>query len=357
MRSHLAFVVSLVVAVVGFGGAAAAQDGPEPVTVAVRELAPFVERDGDDLSGFSVDLMRAIGEEAGVTIELTLVENVAEQLRAVESGAADAAIGVISITSEREERVDFSQPMFNSGIQIAVPEGDGGVALSSLIRSAVSGVLVRLVGLLALGTVVAGALVWLLERHRNPEFARGPWGLFDGMWWATVTALTVGYGDKVPRRRTSRAITMIWMLVGIVTVALLTAEVTATLTVKELGSSIETVGDLVGKDVVTVSGTTSSEFLGRNGIASTGFADVDAAFAEVVRGDADAIVYDSAILRYLVSTPLGSGSVRLAGPVLRPESYGIALPTGSPLVEAMNQALLSLQEDGTYARLVTAYFG
>lgn len=38
----------------------------------------------------------------------------------------------------------------------------------------------------------------------------------------------------------------------------------------------------------------------------------------------------------------------LAGEPFLRENYGIAFPTGSPLVEDVNQALLALREEGAY---------
>ena len=49
--------------------------------------------------------------------------------------------------------------------------------------------------------------------------------------------------------------------------------------------------------------------------------------------------------------------MRIAGPILEPEAYGIAFPSGSALRETVNQALLVVREDGTYARLFDNYFG
>ncbi len=71
------------------------------------------------------------------------------------------------------------------------------------------------------------------------------------------------------------------------------------------------------------------------------------------QGDAEAFVYDAAIIQYLI----GQGySAQIAGPILQPESYGIVLPEGSPILEAVDQALLELKQNGTYDRLVSAYF-
>jgi polar amino acid transport system substrate-binding protein len=81
--------------------------------------------------------------------------------------------------------------------------------------------------------------------------------------------------------------------------------------------------------------------------------DPDAAMRLLEAGDADAFVYDTAIVQYLI----GQGySAQLAGPVLQPESYGIVLPEASPILEDIDRALLELKQNGTYDRLVSAYF-
>jgi polar amino acid transport system substrate-binding protein len=338
------------------GAASTAQESDGVTTVAVRVLEPFVIDDGDgELRGFSVDLVREIARLADLDIEFVVVDNVGEQIDAVVAGDVDAAIGAISITAEREAIVDFSQPMFDSGIQIAIPNTTSGTSIGAVVGQVFQPFLAVLVAVMLLGTLLVGAVVWLLERHRNPDFQERGWrGAFHAIWWASVTLFTVGYGDAVPRRAASRAITILWMFGGVLLVATLTAEVTAEVTVDRLDSGIESVSDLYGKDVLTIAGTTSDDFLREAGIVAEGVDDPEEAVRALERDEADAFVYDAAIIQYLVSQTDG---VRPAGPVLRPESYGIVLPDASPALEALDQALLELRENGSYDRLVRAYFG
>ena len=48
---------------------------------------------------------------------------------------------------------------------------------------------------------------------------------FDGLWWATATITTVGYGDVFPITSLGRIIGGFTMLVGISTFAVVTAKV------------------------------------------------------------------------------------------------------------------------------------
>lgn len=350
----IAFVAIALTA--GGGGPASAQDDGDATVYAVRILEPFVvERSDGSLGGFSIDLARLIAELTDTDLEFLIVDSVGEQIAAVEDGRADAAIGAISITSERESRVDFSQPMFDSGIQIAVEDGSDRISFRRVLGALFSAnILLLLLGVSG-AAILIGTAVWMIERRSNPDFeGDGVDGVFSGIWWATVTLFTIGYGDQVPRRTASRLLAMVWMLIGVLAIATLTAEVTADVTVDRIESEISDVNDIVDKDVVTILGTTSEDFLRGNGIIPRGAETPDAAVRMVESGEAEAFVFDAAIIRYLVAE---GGAMRLAGGVLQSESYGIVFPEGSDRVEAVDRALLSLRENGSYARLETAYFG
>jgi voltage-gated potassium channel len=62
------------------------------------------------------------------------------------------------------------------------------------------------------GVVVAMAtVVWMLERSTNPNLAT----FSDALWWAIVTATTVGYGDITPQTGLARLFATVLMVMGI----------------------------------------------------------------------------------------------------------------------------------------------
>lgn len=69
--------------------------------------------------------------------------------------------------------------------------------------------------------VMAGSIMSLVE----PQTVKG--SLWDGMWWAIVTATTVGYGDISPVTPAGRLIAVALMLLGIGLTATLAASVAA----------------------------------------------------------------------------------------------------------------------------------
>ncbi len=344
----------------------AAAQAPEPppaggeLRVAVDPVPPFVIEEPDgSLTGFSIELLDMVAERADVDVTYILVGGVQAQIAAVESGTADAAIGAISITADREERIDFSQSYFQTGIQIAArptsaPSPSG---LEDVGSRVLSGTLLAIVVVAAVGTLLVGAIVWWLERNHNGQFARDPRvGVPDGLWWATETLFSATYGDKAPRRLVSRAIAGLWMIVSVILIATLIAEVTADATVERLEATITSIDDLHGRDVVVVDGTAAASFLDERGVTARPVATSSDGVEAVASGAAEAVVDDSAILRYLVTQRNGD-AVEVVGPTLRTEHYGIALRPGSDLVERVNLALLRVTGSVAYDRLVDAYFG
>ena len=103
-------------------------------------------------------------------------------------------------------------------LRVALVTGRGLYALRAILgRAAV----VYFSVLLAFLVVFGGALLTLLE----PETVKGDAGA--GMWWAIVTATTVGYGDVVPATLPGRALAVLLMIVGVGLVSVVSASVTS----------------------------------------------------------------------------------------------------------------------------------
>jgi len=332
---------------------AAAPD--KTLRVTTRILEPLVVQRGESLSGFSIDVWNEVARRAGLNSEFVIVSSVKAMLDAVESGDAQVAVAAISMTPEREQRFDFSHVYLQSGLQIMTPIKQSSW-LDSL-RSVSWGHVLSLIGWVALLITIVAHVIWLIERGRNPEFPEDYLrGVGEGLWWTVVTVVTVGYGDRTPKRLLGRVVATIWMFAGLFLIAHLTASITSRLTVESLQGHINGLNDLPGKRVVTVQGTTADQYLSTNGIVHLNVAQINDAFAQIEAGQADAVVYDAPVLNHYVNT-LGKGKVRMAGAVFKAEPYGIALRPNSPYREAINQAILEIFNDGTHERLTSKWFG
>ena len=171
-------------------------------------------------------------------------------------------------------------------------------------------------------------------------------------------AATIGLVGEVgePEHPISRAVSVVWIVLGICFVSLFTASLTTELTVQQVTGGIRGVGDLVGKRVVTIKGSTSAVYLTTRKIDFDEVDTAEAAFARLEDGDADARVFDAPVLQHHVQAA-DSDRLTLVGSVFQREDYGIALPAGSALRKSINATLLEMCADGSYDRLYEHYFG
>jgi polar amino acid transport system substrate-binding protein len=328
----------------------------EPLKVAIKDIEPFIFEEGDKKAGFSIDLWQALMVETGLSYEFVEVSSVTEQIDAVELGDVDMALAAISMTAAREEVIDFSHPYFDAGLQI-MTRNDSFLSLRSLVKVLFSPeVMAALVGLV-LVIILFGHLVWLFERRNNEHFQHGYLrGVWEGIWWSAVTVTTVGYGDRTPQAVLGRLLALIWMFVGLFVIANFTATITTQLTLNELRSQVSGVNDLRNKRIATVAGSSATEFLRENNLSFIGVTTIEDAYDLLRNKDITAIIFDAPVLRYYMATGEYRHQFQVVGDLMKKETYGIALPEDSPYEDVLNQALLTLHENGTYDEIYDKWF-
>jgi polar amino acid transport system substrate-binding protein len=345
------FLIWLMLAASAIGTAA-----QQPLAVATRVLPPFVAKEGQDYTGFSVELWKAIAVELRRDFAFKEVSNVKEILTAVEAGQADAAIAAISITSDREEKFDFSQPMFESGLQIMVPaDGSGSLNWREIWAIFTTGAMPGLLAIMAALILIPAHIAWFAERRHEERLFSADYfrGIAHAIWWAT--GASAGQQPDTPRSGLGRVMAWIAIPVSVIFVAYFTAAVTAAITVQQLQGSIQGPGDLAGKKVGTVTGSTSSAYLSDHSVTPTEFQNIDQAFAALEAKQLDAIVFDAPVLLYHAANA-GKGKTQVVGPIFKKENYGILFPQGSEFRKPVNAALLKLRENGTYDALYIRWF-
>jgi ABC-type amino acid transport substrate-binding protein len=86
---------------------------------------PFEQGNAPDYEGFDIDLINAIAEEMG--LETEIVDAPFDVILAGDTGRFDLSIAATTITDPRENRVDFSDPYFQSEQSLLVRR-DGEIA-------------------------------------------------------------------------------------------------------------------------------------------------------------------------------------------------------------------------------------
>lgn len=322
---------------------------------ATVERPPFAFTDAaGQQTGFSIDLMQVIADELGATVEFSQSPTFPDMLARVEGGAVDGAIANISITAAREEVMDFSLPIFESGIQILAPNALDGPGLWTSLRHSGLGLWI---GGLVVALLMSGLVMWLAERRHQAYFNR-PFvrAIFPAFWWALVQVSGGGFEERMPRTALGRGLASLLRLGGLAAVALLVAQLATTMTVQSLTGRISAVSDLDGRSIGSTNGSTASRFLADRDLDHKTYADFAALMRAFEEGTIEAVVFDGPLLAHWLLTHPDQDAV-LVDRVFKPEDYGIALPQGSALRDPIDQALLRLFEDGTYDDLRAKWFG
>ncbi len=124
-RQVTVLVAGLLVALFGtavLAPATASAEGENYTIATDTTFAPFEFQDKQGkFVGIDMDLIRAIAEDQDFTVDIKPLGFDAA-LQAVQANQVDGVIAGMSITDERKKVFDFSEPYFESGIQMAVLE-------------------------------------------------------------------------------------------------------------------------------------------------------------------------------------------------------------------------------------------
>jgi len=116
--------------------------------------------------------------------------------------------------------------------------------------------------------------------------------------------------------------------------------ITPSLTVAELESKIENVGQLNKLKVGTIGGTASSSFLDDNDVRYISFETPEEGLDAMVAGELDAFVYDKPIIQYYMSKDKYS-KVTISDNEFMEQTYGFAIKKGSNIEDGLNKSILS----------------
>jgi hypothetical protein len=233
-----------------------------------------------------------------------------------------------------------------------------GNVFTGLLRALVSWRFLTAVASLLMILLVAGALLWVFERRRNTEqfHPRPVRGLGDGLWWAAVTMTTVGYGDKAPATKGGRLVALVWMYASVIIISFFTAGIATSLTVGSLSSDIAGPGDLRGRPVGVITGSTGETTARQLRAKTAGFRGAPEALHALADGEVDAVVYDKPMLAYYAQS-FPADAIRLLKGVIDRQDYAVALPPGSPLREPVNRAMLEYLNSAAWRDLQAEYLG
>lgn len=349
------------------------------------KLTPNKQEGNDQYEGYAVDLIHELSRIVGFKYRFKEVDDgkygVKEKLPngtewwngmigEIISGKADLAIVDLTITSHREEAVDFTLPFMNTGISILFKKPTNKVTtlfsfLSPFtldvwfyVLCAYSGVSIVL---FLVGRI--SPYEWTNPypcRQEDSAVMRNSFSLLNSFWF-TIGSLMQQGSDLAPKSMSTRSMAGIWYFFTLIMISSYTANLAAFLTVEKIVYPIENAKDLSEQTAIKYgcveSGSTRTFFQeSQIGIYKkihkfmedhqTYVRSNEEGKERVEQGNF-AFLMESTSIEYI--TERNCNLTQIGSP-LDSKNYGIALrkspPYKKPYRTLLSQAILQLQENG-----------
>ena len=323
--------------------------------VGVKHTPPFIIKTADGkYEGISIKLWEHIARELRLDYEYQEYD-LNGLLTSLMDKKIDVCINPLTVTSQRVEKIDFTQPFFITNLAIAVGEHHQNKWIV-LIKNFFSLGFFKAILLLFAVLMLFGVLVWLFERNKNKEeFGPGMKGVWNGLWWSAVTMTTVGYGDKSPKTTGGRIVALIWMFTAIIIISGFTASIASSLTVNELESSVNGPEDLNKVNTLVVKASTGEQYLQANNIDYQQADDIETALRKLADSKVYAVVYDEPIMKYTIRNLELSSKVVVMPSKFATQYYGFSLPKDSPMRSMINPILLERINSKEWGYILSEY--
>ncbi len=321
--------------------------------IGVTTTPPFVMEENGEYVGLSIDSWELINEEMDFDYEFREYSSLSELLNAIENSEVDFSINPVTVTDNRMQRMDFSQPYFISHTGVAKRSES---QIFSYLGNLFSWNFISAILILLAVIFIFGFLVWIFERKKNAEeFGNGSRGILQGFWWSAVTMTTVGYGDKSPRTTGGRVIALIWMFMAIIIISSLTAGIASSLTVQTMNDEINSVQDLSKFEVTSVESSSAQELLNLYNIEHTTVLDEKEGIALLENKKTRLFVYDEPILRYEIKRSGLENEIEVLPKTLKKDYYGYSFPKNSALLKKIDPVLIGVMKTMEWNSIMAEY--
>jgi polar amino acid transport system substrate-binding protein len=327
------------------------------LVVGTKQAPPFAMKAADGTwQGISIDLWQRVAGELHLHYRYAEEQTVQQLIDGVAAAKLDVAVATLTVTASRERILDFTQSFYATGLGIAVLSG-GEASWLPIVHTLTSfGFAQAILALVGLALAV-GFLIWFFERRHNEHFGGGvAKGLSSGVWWSTVAMTQRSTGDFGPRTLPGRIVAVLWMIGSIVTIAVFTASITSTLTIRNLQGAVHGVSDLATVRVGAIAGTSTEDTFSRLRISYRKFATLQDGLDALRERKLDAFVYDKPMLAWAIQQGYSS-SIELLDASFDPQQYAFAIPTNSPLRKVLDVALLDAIHSGWWEQTIFRYLG
>lgn len=326
----------------------------------------FVNATTQKVSGYCIDVFETAVKKLPHDLDYefsVFVDSYDELVRNVSSGIFAAAVGDITITSERAEYVDFTMPYTESGVSLLVlSENDSKSTIEWVfLKPLTTELWLATVG----GFFFTAIVVWMIERPKNLEYQGSSSRQCSTALYFSFSTLTFSHGPII-KSPMSKTVVVIWCFVVLVIVQSYTASLSSILTAKRLRPSVTDLDQLLSNgDYV---GYQMRSFV-HSILTKQGFAEErlrpytkKEEYAKALRkgsknGGVSAIVDEIPYITSFLSDPRHQNEFQMVNRIYKTPGFGFVFPRDSPLVHNLSVAILELISGDEGARMQAEWLG
>lgn len=329
---------------------------PKRIKVGVSEFSPCVIVEGEYVSGHDWDIFLHICHQMNLSPQLTIYRDLDELLFAVENKEVEVGVAGSFITSNRLEKVQFSQPYASGGLRMMTKKKPS--SLESIVRNKLyqfwrPDILSSFV-LLLFNFICFGVVVFLSERKHKDSNIKG---VYEGTQAAADIGTTIGFGRHFPVTKTGNVLAIVCFLFSTLIIGDLVATIATHKIVKAEDSLIQSPKDLKGKKVGVVESGASGDIVYRydpTSIKKSG--DFSVSVADLLLGKVDVVVSDSVVVEHYVKN--NPDELQFAGKVFNPSNYGFMFPIESNGMDrSFSQEIMNMRNSGDLEKIRLQWFG
>ena len=324
-----------------------------PLKVGIKPSEPWVMYDKSlpeserHPIGFSIDLWNKLAESLGRKTEWIYHDTTPDIINSAYESKIDLGIAAITVSSEREKLVDFSNSMYETGLQIMVSaENNNSNPLNILVVELKKLLSWKVLGWLLIMLLITIHLRLLVDRMSGDHFfPRGYFkGIYETLWWGITMLVT---WETPQSKGLARVIDLSWHLIGLIAMSIMTAVVTAALTSQAIVGNIQSEKDLPNKRVAAVATDAPRQYLEAIGANVVPVKSIEEGMKLLREKNVEALVHDGPRLSYLagkINKKEKKSIFYVLPAIFNAQNYGIVFPQKSPLREPINKILLQLRE-------------
>ncbi|HAJ26542.1 MAG TPA: hypothetical protein DCG53_04750 [Syntrophus sp. (in: bacteria)] len=307
-------------------------------------------------AGITVDLWRHIARD--LKLDYSLKEMTQEEvLNSLQNGSIDLSADAVIITSQREQRFEFTVPIASTRVAVATLYDKEDHPWLAALKIFFSWGTLKIIIILMMILFLLGFLFWRIEKKGNPEhFGEGLIrGIGSGIYWVGST-MTSGVCFGVSLKSVSgRVLGLFWMLICALALSAFIASLSSSLTTHHLSETKFGIDKLRRMHLGTEAGSVPHSIVEKIGSRTTfikgGEEDV---LKELINKKIDGFLYDEATLHYYAEGKY-RGIITVHPTSLKEIVIAFGMPHNSPLRKPINISLLKILDEPVWESILSRY--